>query len=147
MQLAESGPKVLLLPHMHGIFTDVMRAGFADANPDEIDWQLMVDNWDLPFSKKVKPSASNPCSQEELDAIKAGTHPGYGQGRFRASVSGALKARKELDRSFEGLNELMPGLGDHLKKLARATDKTSGSLKDFGDAAGPIAGEIADAEK
>ena len=116
MQLAESGPAILLIPHIQTLFAGIMKVGFADANPDEINWQLIVDNWELPFLKKVKPSASNPCSQEELDAIKAGTHPSYGKQRIRSSVGDAFKARKFLDFSFEGLNKLEQGLGDQLRK-------------------------------
>jgi hypothetical protein len=124
IQLAESGPGILLLPHLQKIFTNIMRAGFADAVPEEIDWQMIVFNWELPFREKVKPSASNPCDQDELDAIAAGTHPGHGEHRIRASVGGALKARKELDRSFEGLNKIMPGLGDSLKNCLQKGEQS-----------------------
>jgi len=145
IQLAESGPKILLMPHLQAVFTDIMRAGFADAVPGEIDWQVIVDNWELPFRKKVKASAMNPCDQEELDAVAAGTRPGLGaitETDPRKTVCGCKPIT-----SFDELNKIMPGLGDEFKKIARAADKTSGSLKDFGDAAGPIAGEIGDAEK
>ena len=129
IQLAESGPEILLIPHIQKLFADIMKSGFADANPDEIDWQRIVDNWELPFRKKVKPSAMNPCSQAELDAIKAGTHPGHGEHRTRASVGGALKARKELNMSFEGLNELSPGLGDDLKNSLQKGGKIGDAEK------------------
>ena len=129
MQLAESGPGILLIPHIQVVFADIMKAGFADANPDEIDWQRIVDNWELPFQKKVKPSDSNPCSQEELDAIKAGTHPTYGKHRIRSSVGGALKARKELDFSFEGLNKLELGLGDQLRNCLQKGGENAESEK------------------
>jgi hypothetical protein len=29
----------------------VMRAGDADAKPDELDWPAIVEYWDLPFPK------------------------------------------------------------------------------------------------
>jgi hypothetical protein len=148
IQLAESGPEILLIPHIQELFAGIMKAGFADANPDEVDWQLIVDNWDLPFPKKVKPSASNPCSQELLDAVAAGTEPGLGaitETDPRQTVCGCKNAGPIT--SFEELNQIMPGLGDEFKKLMRSLDKTRGSMKDFGDAAGPIAGEIADAEE
>ena len=35
--------------------------------PDEIGWQAIIDNWDLPFPHKLKRSPTNPVSQEELD--------------------------------------------------------------------------------
>lgn len=65
--LAQSGPKVLLFPHIQEQFTEIMKIGFADAKPDEIDWQRIVDNWDLPFKNKVKATAMNPASQDVLD--------------------------------------------------------------------------------
>ncbi len=65
--LATSGPKSLLLPHIQEQFTGIMRIGFADAKPDEIDWQRIVDNWELPFKNKVKGTAMNPASQDVLD--------------------------------------------------------------------------------
>ncbi len=65
--LAQSGPKSLLFPHIQEQFTGIMRTGFADAKPDEIDWQRIVDNWELPFKNKVKGTAMNPASQDVLD--------------------------------------------------------------------------------
>ena len=115
IQLAESGPEILLIPHIQTVFADIMKAGFADANPDEIDWQLIVDNWELPFLKKVRPSASNPCSQEQLDAIAAGTQPGLGA----ITEESPLVKNRGVIKSFEELDELEPGLGDNLKKCLR----------------------------
>lgn len=111
--LAQSGPGVLRFPHIQEHFAEIMRIGFADAKPDEIDWQRIVDNWDLPFPSKIKPTAANPCDQQELDAIKAGTHPGLGG---RPAVCGPRPARKSLKE----LNELDPGLGDELGKCLRS---------------------------
>jgi len=111
--LAQSGPKILLYPHIQKQFAELMRAGFADAKPDEIDWNRIVENWDLPFPKKIKPSCTNPCSQQELDEIAFGQRPGLG-------TSGRPTLDKLADkmtiRSFEELNELEPGLGNELKR-------------------------------
>lgn len=60
-------PQSLLLPHIHEQFAGILRAGFSDAKPEEIDWQQIVDNWDLPWPNKVKASAFNPMSQADLD--------------------------------------------------------------------------------
>lgn len=60
-------PQNLLLPDIQEQFAGILKVGFSDAKPDEIDWQQIVDNWDLPFPTKVKRSAMNPMSQEELD--------------------------------------------------------------------------------
>lgn len=117
MLLAESGPKNLAYPHIQKQFVGIMRVAFADAKPDEINWDLIIENWELPFPHKIKPTSTNPCSQQEIDAIKAGTHPGIGS-------SGRPTLREIADKgpitSFEQLNELEPGLGDDLKKCLRA---------------------------
>ena len=115
IQLAESGPDILLIPHIQTVFAGIMKAGFADANPDEIDWQRIVDNWELPFSKDVKTSAMNPCSQKEIDEIAAGTRPGLGAISETSETSLLVKNRGVI-RSFEELNELKPGLGDELRR-------------------------------
>lgn len=111
--LARSGPKSLAHPHIQEQFAGIMKTGMADASPDEINWNLIIENWDLPFPNKVKSRAMNPCGQEQLDAIKAGTHPGIN--------SSGRKSLREIAKdgcitSFEQLNELKPGLGDDLKK-------------------------------
>lgn len=117
IQLAESGPEILLIPHIQMVFADIMKAGFADARPDEIDWQRIVDNWELPFPTKVKPSAMNPCSQQELDEIAAGKRPGLGS--MGPPKPDPLGGRTTIT-SFDQLNELEPGLGDELRKCLRA---------------------------
>lgn len=72
MQLAKYGPKGLLLPHIQKQFAEIMGIGFADAKPDEIDWNQVVENWELPFPHKIKATATNPCNQQELDEITEG---------------------------------------------------------------------------
>ena len=118
IQLAESGPQILLIPHIQTLFAGIMKAGFADANPDEINWQRIVDNWELPFPNKIKLSSMNPVNQKEIDEIAAGTHPAfdspdYDRGKLLMREGGVIK-------SFEQLNELSPGLGDELRKCLRA---------------------------
>lgn len=51
----ENGAKCLLLPHMQKQFAEVLRAGNADASPDELDWLAIVEHWDLPFPKIERP--------------------------------------------------------------------------------------------
>ena len=60
-------PQCLLLPYLQDQFISIMKVGNADAVPDEINWQAIVDNWDLPWPFKVNPSAMNPMSQKMLD--------------------------------------------------------------------------------
>lgn len=78
MLLAQAGPKSLAYPHIQEQFAGLMRAGMSDAIPDEISWDLIIENWDLPFKNKVKSCAMNPCSQLELDEIASGDRPGLG---------------------------------------------------------------------
>jgi len=35
-------------------FGDVMQAGFADAKPAELNWQKIIDDWELPIPKKPR---------------------------------------------------------------------------------------------
>jgi hypothetical protein len=43
------GPKAFLSPHMQEQFADLMRAGHADAKPEEINWENVVAHWPLPM--------------------------------------------------------------------------------------------------
>jgi len=65
--LASSGPKALAFPHIQEQFAALLKVANSDAGPDEIGWQTIIDNWDLPFQHKIKRTATNPVSQEELD--------------------------------------------------------------------------------
>ena len=65
--LAQSGPKSLAYPHIQEQFAGIMKSRCSDAVPDEIGWQAIIDNWDLPFPNKLKSSAVNPVDQAELD--------------------------------------------------------------------------------
>ena len=115
--LAQSGPKVLLFPHIQQQFAEIMRIGFADAKPDEIDWQKIVENWELPFPNKMKPSSFNPCSQKEIDEIAAGKRQGLGQ--WVPPKPDPLDGITTIT-SFEQLNKLEPGLGDKFRKCLKA---------------------------
>ena len=65
--LASSGPRCLALPHIQEQFAGILKSAGSDARPGEIDWDIVIENWDLPFPTKLKRSATNPVSQEELD--------------------------------------------------------------------------------
>lgn len=112
MLLASSGPQALALPHIQEQFTGIMRVGLADAMPDEINWNLIIENWDLPFPQKLKTSAANPCSQQQLFDIASGKHEGF---RSTPLPPDPL-AGKTTITSFAELDQLEPGLGDDLKK-------------------------------
>lgn len=55
--IARNGAKALLLPHIQKGFEAMFIAGDSDADISEIDWQSVVENWDLPFPKKGKKEA------------------------------------------------------------------------------------------
>lgn len=118
MLLASSGPGSLAHPHIQEQFAGIMRAGLADAMPDEINWDLIIENWELPFPHKMKTSSTNPCSQLELFEIADGTRPGLGD--VSHPTHPAMRAEDMTIISFEQLNELEPGLGDDLKNCLRA---------------------------
>ena len=58
MQLDRSGPQVLLHPEMRQAILLCGLLNRCDMNVDELDWQRIVDNWDLPVA--CEPSATNP---------------------------------------------------------------------------------------
>lgn len=43
-------PQVLLDPRVAAQFGALLRAGDSDADPAEVDWRSVVDNWHLPFA-------------------------------------------------------------------------------------------------
>ena len=45
--------KALLLPHVQQQFSEILRVGFAQVRPEDIDWLEVVANWDLPFDRKT----------------------------------------------------------------------------------------------
>jgi len=50
-------PEAVLLPHIQAQFTAVLRAGLADDEAFNVDWQRVVDNWGLPFPRGHQPEA------------------------------------------------------------------------------------------
>lgn len=69
--LARSGPKGLALPQIQRQFFTLCKMAGTDAKFEEIDWQAVIANWDLPFLTKLKRTATNPVTQEELDRERA----------------------------------------------------------------------------
>lgn len=114
--LAQSGPRILLFPHIQKQFAEIMKVGSSDAKPDEIDWDRIIENWDLPFPKKIKPSGMNPCSQLMLEEIASGKRPGLGS---MIQPKPDPLGGKTVITSFEDMNKLQPGLGDEFKKCLR----------------------------
>jgi ribosomal protein S27AE len=48
------GKKMLLDVRVQEHFSKLLEAGNADASPQEINWQRVYDNWELPFPKVSK---------------------------------------------------------------------------------------------
>jgi len=48
MDLDEKGPESLRNPQLQQLFGDLMRTAMADASLDEINWDRVIANWDLP---------------------------------------------------------------------------------------------------
>lgn len=78
--LARSGPKGLVLPHIQQQFFAIVQMAGTDATFEEIDWQAIIDHWDLPFRTPLKRTATNPVTETELatarlegDRRRAGT--------------------------------------------------------------------------
>ena len=67
MLLASSGPRGLAFPHIQEQFAGILKSANSDAMPGEINWDIVIKNWDLPFPHKLKRSATNPVDHAELD--------------------------------------------------------------------------------
>jgi hypothetical protein len=47
--------EALLAPHIRTQFEAVLRAGNADSDASQVDWNRLVENWELPFPRKFAP--------------------------------------------------------------------------------------------
>jgi hypothetical protein len=73
MQIDEAGPELLLKPGICEAFLSSGLLGHSDLNIDEIEWERVVANWDLPV--KIQKSGMNPYRMGEspgAEARKAG---------------------------------------------------------------------------
>ena len=50
--IEKNGVGMLLRQDVQKQFASVMQAGNADVSPEEIDWQWVIAQWDLPFPNK-----------------------------------------------------------------------------------------------
>jgi hypothetical protein len=131
MLLDESGAKVLLQPALRQSFAEIMRVANADAKPDEINWNLIVENWELPFPTKVKQSAMNP--------YRPGEDRPLGKGIPIASGKGSLFDDSNLVvRSFDELDAIEPGLGTELKAVLDKKLETADGITPKPEGAQPM---------
>lgn len=118
LQLAESGPRILLFPHVRELFARIMRIAKAEALPEEINWNRIGENWDLPFPEPTKFSGRNPVSQAELEEVATGKRPGLGESarkwaeRARDPLGGKSEPRRGGALSDANLSFLSVRGGD-----------------------------------
>lgn len=76
MILHDKGPEILLHSESRQQFARVMEVAISDALPDEICWERVVQNWDLPFQDKPRQGPTNPYDPERdawlIEERKAG---------------------------------------------------------------------------
>lgn len=128
--LENMGPHALLSPHIREQFAAIMKAARSDAKIDEINWNLVVENWDLPWPHKVKRSAMNPFVPGEDVGFQK---PEEVQKKLKkAEGSQSIFDQSDLViHSFEELDEIEPGLGDRLRAaLNRAFDRPKDASAD-----------------
>ena len=49
--IAKNGVEMFRNPLVQKGFADLFKAGNSDANISEINWNVVIENWDLPFPK------------------------------------------------------------------------------------------------
>ncbi len=54
MEMNPIGKAMLLDPRVQQQFASLLQTGKADAKPEEVNWQRVYDNWDLPFPKRQR---------------------------------------------------------------------------------------------
>ena len=119
MLLDESGPKILLYPHIREMVSGIMQSQDADAKIDEINFNLIVENWELPWAHKICGSAMNPYDPER-DGPRERTRRQEVLKRLN-ETDAERERRKAIDSlpmtltSFDQLNVIEEGLGDALK--------------------------------
>jgi hypothetical protein len=117
----EANPKLLLVPHIQQMYAEIMRHQRADAMPDEINWEWIVEHWDWPFDKPTKRTNTNPCNDADIKRDAAWYRDL--ERRAKRQKPDPLGGKMTID-SFEDLNKLEPGLGDDLKMaLERTTER------------------------
>jgi len=111
LQLAASGPKVLLNPDIRELFADIMRTAGADAEPDEINWNLIVENWELPWRHSMKSSGTNQVTEAEVErARREGFRPYRHQGTITKPLKTVYYGLDELKADHPDLARLIEGI-------------------------------------
>jgi len=53
--LLREGIQTLRHPTIQAQFAEILRVGGSEMNPDEIDWDNVIGQWNLPWPKKYRP--------------------------------------------------------------------------------------------
>jgi hypothetical protein len=53
------------------MYLELLQMAGTDVTAEEIDWNAIIANWELPFPTPMKRTATNPVTQEELDRERA----------------------------------------------------------------------------
>ena len=67
--LSKKGPAILLDRRVVDQMANVLAAGCADVNPQEIDWLSVVVHWDLPFPGDKPPSPGRTWKEATDDRL------------------------------------------------------------------------------
>ena len=59
-ETSPAGPAAFLVPHVQAQFVQLMARGGAQMRPDEIDWEAVVAQWDLPLRGTRRRRQSSP---------------------------------------------------------------------------------------
>ena len=59
-ETSPAGPAAFLVPHVQAQFVQLMARGGAQMRPDEIDWEAVVAQWDLPLPGTRRRRQSSP---------------------------------------------------------------------------------------
>lgn len=55
ISLLREGIETLKHPAIQAQFAEILRVGGSEMSPEEIDWDRVVDKWNMPFPKGYKP--------------------------------------------------------------------------------------------
>ena len=55
MGLLRNGIEVLKNPNIQNQFTQILKVGESELLAENIDWDTVIQQWDLPFPKRYKP--------------------------------------------------------------------------------------------
>jgi len=122
--LARSGPKGLVLPQLQQQFFEICQLAGTDARFEEIDWNAVIANWDLPFPTKLKSTATNPVTQEDLDRERV-----EGDGRRTERWKPPLSEQERRAKYEAEIDEAMRNVIDCVRRQNEDSPTDHGAAK------------------